>query len=148
MQVEVEQAVSRSSGPAYMPVETWLCSGNSSRTFFCIGLPDYVLELKERNIKFVTILDPCITTGPEPGTYRPLDLGNDMDVWVKRSDGSYALGTVWPEAPTYFGDFSKPEGQVSVSAMPTMMRLKLSKKPRYFSMHKEGKKVWVQFTRI
>lgn len=37
------------------------------------GLAEYVLELKNRGIKFVTIIDPCIATGEE--NYRPLELG-------------------------------------------------------------------------
>ncbi len=69
-------------------------------------------ELKEEGVKFVTILDPCISTGAGDD-YRPYTLGNEMDVWVKEADGvTPALGRVWPEDPTYFGDFSNPDGQV------------------------------------
>ena len=36
-----------------------------------------------------------------------------MDVWLKEVDGvTPALGRVWPEDPTYFGDFSNPDAQV------------------------------------
>jgi alpha-glucosidase (family GH31 glycosyl hydrolase) len=38
------------------------------------GLPEYVQELKIRGIKFVTILDPCISIGET--NYRPFDLGD------------------------------------------------------------------------
>ena len=41
------------------------------------GLPDYVTDvLKPSGIKFVTILDPCISTG-EGDSYEPYRRGND-----------------------------------------------------------------------
>lgn len=73
------------------------------------GLPEYIKELKSRGIKFVTILDPCISTGEDPQQYKPLGLGNQMDVWMKRSDGTPTVGRVWPQAPVYFPDYSKNE---------------------------------------
>ena len=53
--------------------------------------------------------DPCISTGEAPGSYRPFELGNEMDVWVKRADGSNAVGEVWPDDPVYFPDYSNPK---------------------------------------
>ncbi len=41
------------------------------------GLPEYVDEIKEEGIKFVTILDPCISTG-QGDDYRPYALGNEV----------------------------------------------------------------------
>ena len=76
------------------------------------GLPEYVKELKGQGIKFVTILDPCISTGEEESTYRPLQLGNEMDVWLKEPSGEYVLGRVWPADPVYFPDYAKQEGKV------------------------------------
>lgn len=73
------------------------------------GLPKYVHQLKEQGVKFVTILDPCISTGERPCTYKPFDLGQKMDVWVKRADGSSPLvGRVWPNDPVYFADYTNP----------------------------------------
>jgi len=71
------------------------------------GLPEYVKELKTKGIKFITILDPCISIGEPEGSYRPFDLGEEMDVWVKRADGTSATGQVWPDDPVYFPDYSK-----------------------------------------
>jgi len=71
------------------------------------GLNEYVKELKTKGIKFMTILDPCVSA-VEPPPYRPYELGNEMDVWVKRADGvTPAQGKVWPDGACYFGDFSK-----------------------------------------
>ncbi len=75
------------------------------------GLPEYIQELKSRGMRFITILDPCISTGES--NYRPFDLGNEMDVWTKEADGeTNFLGQVWPEDPTFFPDYSKPETKV------------------------------------
>src|SRR5258705_415167 len=53
--------------------------------------------------------DPCIATGEPNGTYRAFDLGNEMDVWVKRADGvTPAEGRMWPPSTVYFPDYSKP----------------------------------------
>lgn len=71
------------------------------------GLNEYVKELKTKGIKFVTILDPGISTGEPVGTYKPFDLGQEWDIWVKRPDGTPAQGQVWPDAPVYYPDFSK-----------------------------------------
>jgi alpha-glucosidase (family GH31 glycosyl hydrolase) len=70
--------------------------------------------MKARGMKFVTILDPCISIGEPAGTYRAYDLGNEMDVWTKKANGEYAIGRVWPEDPTVFPDYSKPECRVRV----------------------------------
>ncbi|CAG7828185.1 unnamed protein product, partial [Allacma fusca] len=70
-------------------------------------LPAYVQELKSKGIKFIPIQDPCISSGEPTGTYRPFDLGNELDIWIKKSDGTPAAGSVWTEAPCYFPDYSK-----------------------------------------
>lgn len=41
-------------------------------------LPDYVRDLKSEGVRFVTILDPFISTGAGPD-YRPYQLGR---TWV------------------------------------------------------------------
>jgi len=46
--------------------------------------------------------------GEPSGTYRPYDLGQQMDVWVKRADGSNAQGKVWPPDTVVFPDYSRP----------------------------------------
>jgi alpha-glucosidase len=73
------------------------------------GLPEYIKELKTKGIKFMTILDPCISIGEPAGSYRPFDYGEELGgVWVKRADGSNAVGRVWPDDPVYFPDYSMP----------------------------------------
>ena len=49
------------------------------------GLPSYVNTLKANGTRFIIILDPAIANGIP--NYRPFDLGQQMDVWVKYADG-------------------------------------------------------------
>lgn len=52
--------------------------------------------------------DPCISAVEPAGTYRPYELGNEMDVWTKRADGKTpAQGNVWPNGACHFPDFTK-----------------------------------------
>ena len=76
------------------------------------GLAEYVDILKAEGIKFVTILDPCISTGEPNCTYRPFDLGQEMDVWVKKPSGDPVTGRVWPLDPVYFPDYTNPRTKV------------------------------------
>ena len=71
----------------------------------------------------MTILDPCISIGEPEGTYRPYDLGNEMDVWTKTADGQNVIGRVWPEDPTYFPDYSNPACKVHSKIMLRSLRL-------------------------
>ena len=70
------------------------------------GLADYVRRLKEEGVRFVTIQDPCVSTGEPNCTYPPFELGQEYDVWVKNADGTPVVGRVWPEDPVYFPDFT------------------------------------------
>ena len=63
------------------------------------GLPDYVRQLKGEGVRFVTILDPCISTGEPNNTYRPFDLGQELDVWVKLpGEGENCVAAAGPGA--------------------------------------------------
>jgi hypothetical protein len=44
------------------------------------------------SFRFVTILDPCISTGEPNCTYRPYDLGMQFGVWVHKPSGEPVLG--------------------------------------------------------
>ncbi|KAM6146785.1 sucrase-isomaltase, intestinal-like [Phoenicopterus ruber ruber] len=73
------------------------------------GLPEYLQQLKREGMHNVVILDPFITKDEEPGTYRPYDLGEEMGVWVKNSDGvTPAVGKAWPPGDSVFPDYTNP----------------------------------------
>jgi alpha-glucosidase (family GH31 glycosyl hydrolase) len=46
-------------------------------------LPNYIQELHDKGMKFITIIDPGISNGEITGTYPAYDLGNLFDVWIK-----------------------------------------------------------------
>ncbi len=61
------------------------------------GLPEYVDEIKEEGIKFVTILDPCISTG-QGDDYRPYALGNEVRKPLARSCSCTFLSAAKPSS--------------------------------------------------
>ena len=77
------------------------------------GLPDFVESLHADGQHYVPILDPGIAYQVPPGSYKAYDLGVEMDVFIKTSDGSgpdgAATGSVWP-GPTVFPDFFAANG--------------------------------------
>lgn len=90
------------------------------------GLPEYVESLKEEGVRFVTILDPCISTGEPNCSYPAFDLGESYDVWVKRAEGGPVVGRVWPEDPVYFPDFTQPRTHTWWTHMITQFHAKVS----------------------
>ena len=75
------------------------------------GLEEFVSQVHETGMKFVPILDPAISSGEPSGSYPAFDNGQELDVWVMDSSGEPLIGQVWPDDPTYFPDWSKPETQ-------------------------------------
>ena len=71
------------------------------------GLPEFVDELHAKGMHFVISTEAYISSN-EPN-YKPLELGNELDVWVKRPDGTPFLAQTYffPEVPCHYPDFSK-----------------------------------------
>jgi alpha-glucosidase (family GH31 glycosyl hydrolase) len=75
------------------------------------GLPDYVRQLKTEGIRFITLLDPFIGIGEPPGTYPAFDRGQELNIWVKESDGvTPAESRAWPLSNVYYGDYAHASG--------------------------------------
>ncbi|XP_023345565.1 maltase-glucoamylase, intestinal [Eurytemora carolleeae] len=70
------------------------------------GLAEYVRVIKEEGVRFVTILDPCISIGEPNCTYKPYDLGEQFGVWINKPNGEPLIGRVWPNDPVYFPDYT------------------------------------------
>ncbi|XP_067938431.1 sucrase-isomaltase, intestinal-like [Watersipora subatra] len=76
-------------------------------------LPDYVKELQANHTHYVIILDPGIGIEKEKikdinnGTYKALEEGKDMDVFIRSEDGTRLVGEVWPGL-VYYPDFTNP----------------------------------------
>jgi len=64
-----------------------------------------VADLKEDGFKTVVIIDPGLKIDPE---YEIFKEARDKGYFLRRLDGPYAEGKVWP-GDCYFPDFTKPE---------------------------------------
>ncbi|XP_028938370.1 sucrase-isomaltase, intestinal-like [Ornithorhynchus anatinus] len=74
------------------------------------GLPEYIQELKKDGMHYVIILDPFLTKDEPQGTYRAYELGEEMGVWIKNSDGvTPAVGKAWPPGNSVFPDYTNPK---------------------------------------
>jgi len=75
------------------------------------GLSEFAHNLHEIGMHFVTILDPCISTGEPRGEYPPFDLGDELNIWVMDSNGEPLVAKVWPADNCFFPDYTNPVTQ-------------------------------------
>ena len=68
-------------------------------------------DIQASGHKFVTILDPGLSTGEMSGSYPSFEAGQENDVWILGENGEPVTGSVWPEHPVYYVDFTKPEAK-------------------------------------
>lgn len=66
-----------------------------------------ISKLHSQGRKYIMMFDPAISCTEPKGTYPPLDVGTEMDVWIKNNEGKPFKGKVWP-GYTYFPDFKHP----------------------------------------
>ena len=75
------------------------------------GLPGFVRDIQASGHKFVTILDPGLSSGEPSGSYPAFEAGQESEVWIVGQDGEPVTGNVWPEHPVFYVDFTKPEAK-------------------------------------
>ena len=66
-----------------------------------------IQDLRDRGFKTVVIIDPGIKIDLD---YWVFEEGLELDAYLKRLDGPYAQGKVWP-GECYFPDYTKAEGR-------------------------------------
>ncbi|ELU06499.1 hypothetical protein CAPTEDRAFT_169641, partial [Capitella teleta] len=72
------------------------------------GFPDFLHTIRQDGTRFITLLDPFISTGEPSGSYPPYETGMTADVWVKEADGvTNAESMCWPEDSVHYPDYSK-----------------------------------------
>lgn len=72
------------------------------------ALPNFAQQIHADNRKLILILDPAIASKPS-GSYPPLELGLEMEIFLKDPiTGDPVQGVVWP-GPTFFPDFTNPK---------------------------------------
>jgi len=77
------------------------------------GLPEYVRQLKAEGTRFITILDPFIETGEPAGAYPPYERGQQLDIWIKKADGTTnVLSKIWPPTLSVYPDYGLPSAQL------------------------------------
>lgn len=69
--------------------------------------PKFVQEMKDQNIRLISIIDAGVKI--EPG-YSVYEEGTQKDYFCKRADGSNFVAVVWP-GETHFPDFLNPEAR-------------------------------------
>lgn len=74
-----------------------------------LDLKKLVDQMHNENIHFVPILDPAVSGSEVPGSYRPYDLGNELDIFIKSPNtGKTFIGKVWNPVTSVFPDFTHP----------------------------------------
>lgn len=71
-------------------------------------LPNFIKELHDVGMRYITIIDPAISSNQPAGSYPPYDDGVEMDIFIRNSTGQLLIGMVWP-GPTVFPDFTNPK---------------------------------------
>eukprot|EP01125_Pyxidicula_operculata_P004663 TRINITY_DN1751_c0_g3_i1.p1 TRINITY_DN1751_c0_g3~~TRINITY_DN1751_c0_g3_i1.p1 ORF type:complete len:967 (-),score=192.43 TRINITY_DN1751_c0_g3_i1:131-3031(-) len=67
----------------------------------------FIDDLHSNGQHYIVIVDPGVKIGEPQGTYTPYEDGNQMNVWIKASNGNATVNTVWP-GETVFPDFLHP----------------------------------------
>ncbi|XP_064599991.1 lysosomal alpha-glucosidase-like isoform X2 [Liolophura sinensis] len=75
-----------------------------------------VEDLHRRGLHYIMIVDPAISVNQTPGSYPPYDVGLQMDIFVKDSQGRPLKGQMWPGV-TVWPDFSNPQTHSYWTAM-------------------------------
>ncbi|KAL1935041.1 hypothetical protein VTP01DRAFT_4181 [Rhizomucor pusillus] len=99
---------------ANIPLETaWIDIDYMDRrkdfTFDPVNFPEDRMialskSLHSNGQKFVTMVDPALSTNT---SYKPYEIGHEMDVFLKNNDGTEFVGQVWP-GYTVFPDWWHP----------------------------------------
>ncbi len=74
-------------------------------------LPQFVEELHAEGLHYIPIIDPGISSTEKAGSYKPYDLGIEMDIFIKNSSGHPFNGRVWTNGQTVWPDFTHPKAQ-------------------------------------
>ncbi|OXA58369.1 Lysosomal alpha-glucosidase [Folsomia candida] len=72
------------------------------------GLPDFIDDIHSKGMRYVPLIDPGISSGEAKGKYIPYEMGVEMDIFIKNSQGHIFEGHVWNKKGTVWPDFSHP----------------------------------------
>lgn len=72
------------------------------------NLSTHIKDLKSKGMTFVPILDPSVVAHPAKSGYKALDLGLEMDVFIKTYDKTKPLTGGIFGGDAYYPDFTNP----------------------------------------
>ena len=73
------------------------------------GLPEFVDYLHKNGLHYIPIIDPAISSSEKLGTYKPYEIGLEMDIFIQNFSGDPFEGRVWTSGKCVWPDFTNPK---------------------------------------
>ena len=73
------------------------------------GLPEFVDYLHKNGLHYIPIIDPAISSSQKLGTYKPYEIGLEMNVFIQNISGDPFEGRVWTNGKCVWPDFTNPK---------------------------------------
>ena len=73
------------------------------------GLPEFVDYLHKNGLHYIPIIDPAISSSEKLGTYKPYEIGLEMNVFIQNISGDPFEGRVWTNGKCVWPDFTNPK---------------------------------------
>ena len=73
------------------------------------GLPEFVDYLHKNGLHYIPIIDPAISSSEKLGTYKPYEIGLEMNVYIQNITGDPFEGRVWTNGKCVWPDFTNPK---------------------------------------
>ena len=73
------------------------------------GLPEFVDYLHKNGLHYIPIIDPAISSSEKLGTYKPYEIGLEMNVFIQNITGNPFEGRVWTNGKCVWPDFTNPK---------------------------------------
>ena len=72
-------------------------------------LPKFVQDLHKDGLHYIPIIDPAISSSEKQGTYKPYEIGLEMNIFIQNISGDAFNGRVWTNGKTVWPDFTNPK---------------------------------------
>ena len=72
-------------------------------------LPQFVDDLHKNGLHYIPIIDPAISSSEKKGTYKPYEIGLEMNIFIQNVSGYPFNGRVWTNGKTVWPDFTNPK---------------------------------------
>ena len=109
------------------------------------GLPEFVDYLHKNGLHYIPIIDPAISSSEKLGTYKPYEIGLEMNVFIQNVSGDPFEGRVWTNGKCVWPDFTNPKVIVLFSSLLTSVPLKKIVKSKFYK--KRGATFFYDITR-